>query len=321
MARKNPYDLLGVNPSATDKEIQSAYRKLAKTLHPDVNPDNPAAAERFKEVTAAYNLLSNPSLRKQYDTGQIDDQGQQRNPFAGGFGGHNGGPGYSTGFGGFEGFGGRGGPMAGDDMADLFSSLFGMNMGGMRGGMGGRRPHRQPVKRKGADIEYRLTLSLPEALKGGMRALPTGTKVRIPAGVKDGQTLRIKGKGQPGLHGGPAGDGRVKINVLEHSHLVRDGDDLRLRLPISVREALEGADVRLDMPNGAVKLKVPPRSNTGHKMRLKGKGVNAQGNLIVELIVTLSPVELEQGASYLSTMKDKAEKADGDVLRSDLIGL
>ena len=308
---KNPYDLLGVKKTATDKEIRSAYRKLAKKLHPDVNPDDEAAAERFKEVTAAYNLLSNEELRKQYDSGAIDEQRQQRNPFAGAGGfGQRGGQAYGTGFGGFEGFGARGGQMGQDDMADLFGSLFGMNMGGMRGGM-----NRPPMQRKGADIQYAVTLSLPEALEGGMRVLPNGKKVRIPAGVKDGQTLRLKGQGEPGLNGGPAGDGKVKVSVSDHPNLSRSGNNLTLRLPISLREALEGGRVQIDLPGGAVALKIAPGSNTGKKMRLKGKGVNGKGNLVVELVVTLTEAELAAGEA----LADGLPEGSGDTLRVGLI--
>ena len=311
MAAKNPYDLLGVKPSATDKEIRSAYRKLAKKLHPDVNPDDAASAERFKEVTAAYNLLSNEELRKQYDSGQIDEQGQQRNPFAGAGGfGQRGGPGFDTGFGGFQGFGARGGQMGQDDMADMFSSLFGMNMGGMRGGM-----NRPPMQRKGADVEYRVTMSLPEALKGGTRLLQGGTKVRIPAGVKDGQTLRVKGKGEPGINGGPAGDARVNVSVKDHPNLSRSGNNLTLRLPISLREALEGASVTIDLPGGAVKLKIAPGSNSGKKMRLKGKGVNGKGHLVVALVITLTDAEIAAAGAVL----DALPQDSGETLRDGLI--
>ena len=307
--RKNPYDLLGVDKTATDKEIRSAYRKLAKTLHPDVNPDE-ASAERFKEVTAAYNLLSNEELRRQYDTGQIDSQGQQQNPFAGGFRGQGAGPSFNTGFGGFEGMGGMGGGMRGDDMSDLFSSLFGMNMGGMRGGM-----QRPPMQRRGADVSYTVKLGLIEALKGGTRLLPGGTKVRIPAGVKDGQTLRVRGKGQPGINGGPDGDAKVKVSVRKHKALKRSGDDLRLRLPISLREALAGGTVRLDMPGGSIKVKIAPGSNSGKRMRLKGKGVNGKGNLVVELVVKLTDAELAAGEAVLDALPD----GSGDALRDGLL--
>jgi DnaJ-class molecular chaperone len=317
MARKNPYDLLGVAKTATDKEIRSAYRKLAKKLHPDVNQGDEAMAERFKEVTAAYNLLSNEDLRRQYDSGAIDDQGQQRNPYAGGgFGSRGGGPGYETGFGGFEGFGSRGRGGAGqDDMSDLFGSLFGMNTGpfagGSRGGM--RRPQ------KGADVLYSVDLSLAEALRGGTRKLPSGTKLRIPEGVKDGQTLRLRGKGQPGVHGGDAGDAKVKVSVRKHPNLSRRGNDLHLRLPISLSEALNGGPVRIDMPNGTVSLKIAAGSNTGKKMRLKGKGAQGsnktRGNLIVELAVTLTDNELAKASEITAQLSG----TNGDDLRTGLI--
>lgn len=320
MATKNPYDLLGVKKTATDKEIRTAYRTLAKKLHPDVNPDDKNNGERFKEVTAAYNLLSNEDLRRQYDSGAIDDQGQQRSPYAGagGFGSRGGSPGFDSGFGGFEGFGGRsrgGGAADQDDMSDLFSSLFGMNTGpfagGARGGM--NRPQ------KGADVQYTVDLSLPESLKGGTRLLPSGTKVHFPAGVREGQTLRVRGKGQPGLHGGQSGDALVKVSVREHSALKRRGDDLHLRLPISLSEALSGGTIRLDMPSGAVSFKVAPGSNTGKKMRLKGKGVKgkdkSRGNLIIELIIILTEDELAKSDDIIPHLPSES----GETLRKRLI--
>lgn len=314
MATKNPYDLLGVKKTATDKEIRSAYRKLAKTLHPDVNPGDDKTGDRFKEVTAAYNLLSNEDLRRQYDSGAIDDQGQKRHPQAGGFGSRGGSPGYDTGFGGFEGFGGRGGAGQ-DDMSDLFGSLFGMNTGpfagGSRGGM--NRPS------KGADVQYSVELSLPESLKGGMRKLPSGTKVYFPAGVRNAQTLRVRGKGQSGMYGGQAGDALVKVSVRDHPSLSRHGDDLHLQLPISLKEALSGGTIRLDMPNGTVSFKVAPGSNTGKKMRLKGKGVEGKekgrGNLIVELAITLTDAELAKSDAIASNLPGDT----GDNLRKGLI--
>ncbi|MGJ8561099.1 MAG: DnaJ C-terminal domain-containing protein [Litorimonas sp.] len=318
MATKNPYDLLGVKKTATDKEIRSAYRKLAKKLHPDVNPGDDVTGDRFKEVTAAYNLLSNEELRRQYDSGAIDDQGQQRNPFAGagGFGSRGGSPGFETGFGGFDGVGGRGrGGTGQDDMSDLFSSLFGMNTGpfagGARGGM--NRPT------KGADVQYSVDLSLPESLRGGTRLLPSGTKVHFPAGVRNGQTLRVRGKGQSGMYGGQAGDALVKVSVRDHPTLSRHGNDLHLQLPISLKEALSGGSIRLDMPSGAVSFKIAPGSNTGKKMRLKGKGVKGKdkgrGNLIVELVIALTEQELSKSDDVVSHLPDET----GETLRKGLI--
>jgi len=167
---KDPYKLLGVSKTASDAEIRKAYRALAKKYHPDVNKDKPQMAEKFKEISAAYSLLSDKEMKKRYDSGQVDGSGQQQNPFAGGRN-----P-FNTGFGGMGGMGGRGrrASMGGqDDMAELFSSLFGMNMGGMQGGMQQRR---QPPK-KGADIRYKITLPFVDAITGGTKKLTGDPKV------------------------------------------------------------------------------------------------------------------------------------------------
>ena len=311
---KNPYTLLGVTKTATEKEIKSAYRKLAKKWHPDVNPGNPAAEDKFKEITAAYNLLSNPELRKQYDTGRVDASGQQQNPFAGGFRQANAQGGMDTGFGGFGG-------MGGDDMSDMFSSLFGMNMGGGRraGGMGGGGFHQRPAPpQKGADVRYKLKMSLVDALTGGVKDLGKGLNVRFPKGIKDGQTVRLREKGKPGVNGGPAGDARVKIMVLPHKRLSRDGNDLRLDVPISLSEALKGVKIELDLPTGKVSLSIPAGTNTGKIFRVKGKGVRAKdgtGNLYVTTKIVLTDGELA-GASVLAAQLPDGENHD---LRRNLI--
>jgi len=302
---KNPYTLLGVAKSATDKEIKSAYRKLAKQFHPDVNPGDAKAEAKFKEITAAYNLLSNPSLRKQYDTGQVDASGQQQNPFAGGFRHANARGGMDTGFGGFGG-------MGQDDMADMFSSLFGMNMGGMqgrqRGGMGGGGfQQRQAPPQKGADVRYKLKMSLIDALTGGVKDLGKGLNVRFPKGIKDGQTLRLREKGKPGVNGGPAGDARVKIMVQPHKRLTRDENDLYLTVPISLSEALKGVTVNLDLPTGQVSLVIPAGTNSGKKFRLKNKGVRAKdgtGDLYITTSIVLTDGELAGGPILAAQLPD-----------------
>ncbi len=318
---KNPYTLLGVAKSSSDKEIKSAYRKLAKKWHPDVNPGDKKAESKFKEITAAYNLLSNPKLRKQYDTGQVDASGQQQNPFAGGFRHANAQGGMNTGFGGFGG-------MGQDDMADMFSSLFGMNMGGgRRGGMGGGPrgsmhgggfQQRQTPPQKGADVRYKLKMSLLDALTGGVKDLGKGLNVRFPKGIKDGQTLRLREKGKPGINGGPAGDARVKIMVQPHKRLSRDGNDLHLTVPISLSEALKGVKIDLDLPTGKVALAVPAGTNSGKKFRLKNKGVRAKdgtGDLYVVANIVLTDGELA-GASVLAAQLPDGENHD---LRRKLI--
>ena len=304
---KNPYTLLGVSKTATDKEIKSAYRKLAKKLHPDVNPGNSAAEAKFKEVTAAYNLLSNPDLRRQYDTGQVDASGQQQNPFAGGFRQANAQGGMDTGFGGFGG-------MGQDDMSDLFSSLFGMNMGGM----GGRQQahggfQRRPAPpQKGEDVRYKLKMSLIDALTGGVKDLGKGLNVRFPKGIKDGQTLRLRGKGRAGVNGGPAGDAHVKVLVQPHKRLTRDGNDLLLTVPISLSEAMKGVKVDLDLPTGKVSLSMPAGTNSGKRFRLKGKGVRVKdgtGDLYLTAQIVLTDGEMA-GASVLAAQLPDGENHD-----------
>lgn len=314
---KNPYTLLGVAKTATDKEIKSAYRKLAKKLHPDVNPGNPAAEAKFKEVTAAYNLLSNADLRKQYDTGRVDASGQQQNPFAGGYRRANAHGGMDTGFGGMGG-------MGGDDMADMFSSLFGMNMGGQRGGghghggMGGGFQQRPAPPQKGADVRYKLKMSLVDALTGGVKDLGKGLNVRFPKGIKDGQSLRLREKGRPGVNGGPAGDAHVKVLVQPHKRLTREGNELYLTVPISLSEAMKGVKVDLELPTGKVSLSMPAGTNSGKRFRLKGKGVRAKdgtGDLYLTAQIVLTDGELA-GASVLAAQLPDGENHD---LRRKLI--
>ncbi len=276
---KDPYKLLGVPRTASDADIRKAYRALAKKLHPDVNPGNKVAETKFKEVTAAYNLLSDKDLRARYDSGQVDASGQQQNPFGAG------------GFGGFRRTG-AGGPGGNDDMADLFSSLFGMNMGGMnpnRGGFGqtARRP------KKGADIRYKLNLTFIEALKGGSKKVRMGDgktlNVKIPVGVEDGVTLRLRGKGQAGVNGGAPGDAKVDISVGSHKYFSRDGNKLRLTLPISLEEAILGGKIKVPMPDGSVQLTLPPGTNSGKTFRLKGKGIKGGDLLVTTQIILKDP--------------------------------
>jgi len=272
---KDPYKLLGVSKGASDKDIKKAYRALAKKWHPDKNPGDKKAAERFKEISAANTLLSDKNLRAQYDSGGIDASGQQQRPFAG----HGGmGGGFRT---------ASGAQMSGD-MSDLFASLFGMQMGGGRGGPQFRRPAHPP--QKGADVRYSLTISLPEAAKGVTKQVRMGNggqlKIKIPEGVKEGTTLRLRAKGQPGVNGGPPGDAKVTITVQPHKYLRRDGNNLRMDLPITLQEAVLGGKIKVPTPKGNVTLSVGPGSSSGKILRLKGKGVKG-GDLLVRLMIIL----------------------------------
>ena len=290
----DPYSILGVARSASEKDIKSAYRKLAKELHPDRNTDNPKAAERFSEVTNAYDLLSDKDKRARYDRGEIDADG---NPMGfGGFGG-GGGPG---GFGGsthrgfradgFEGFGGEGA-----DLGDIFEGLFG-GRGGFGGG--GQRGRAAP---RGANVQYKLGVSLPDAaaLATQRITLADGKTIdlKLPAGVEDGTQMRLSGKGEPGPGG--AGDAIVVIQLQPHPFFRRDGVNLRLDLPISLDEAVNGAQVKVPTAEGAVMLTLAPGTSSGKTLRLKGKGFSRKDGTRGDQLVTIE-VQLPEGDADLA---------------------
>ncbi len=281
----DPYSILGVARGASEKDIKSAYRKLAKELHPDRNQDNPKAAERFSEVTRAYDLLSDKDKRARFDRGEIDIDGNPSMGF-----GYGGGGGPGGGFGGrdqrgfradgFEGFGGEG-----IDLGDIFDGLFG-GRGGMGGGMGGQR--RGPAPR-GANVQYKLGVSLPDAamLATQRITLADGKTIdlKLPAGVEDGTQMRLAGKGEPGPGGN--GDALVVIHLQPHPFFRRDGDNLRLDLPISLDEAVNGAKVKVPTPEGAVMLTVAPGTSSGKTLRLKGKGFTRKDGTRGDQLVTV----------------------------------
>ena len=278
----DPYATLGVARGASEKDIKSAYRKLAKELHPDRNADNPKAAERFSEVTRAYDLLSDQDKRARFDRGEIDIDG---NPTGyGGFGGGGfGGAGGQRGFraDGFEGFGNEG-----LDLGDIFDGLF----GGRGGPGGGRGPRQAP---RGANVQYRLRVSLADAATRASQriTLSDGKTIdlKLPAGLEDGTQMRLSGKGEPGPGG--AGDAIVVISIDPHPFFRRDGDNVRLDLPISLDEAVHGGKVKVPTLEGAVMMSVAPGTSSGKTLRLKGKGMSrkdgTRGDQLVRLEITL----------------------------------
>ena len=288
------YQRLGLKRGATEPEIKKAYRSLAKQLHPDRNKDNPKAAERFAEVTRAYDLLSDKDKRAQYDRGEIDEEGNPKMPFGGGFGGSR--PGAGGGSAGFEGYPGGGfqGGFGSDpaDLSDLFEGLFANQGRGGTGGFGGFRQRRAPPQ-KGADIAYRLTVPFVDAvrLEPQRITLADGKTIdlKLPNGIQDGTKIRLAGKGQQGPGG--AGDGIVTIAIGPHPFYRRDGDDIRLDLPITLKEAVLGVKVKVPTPDGPVMLSVPKGSASGKVLRLKGRGFTvkngSRGDQLVELRIDI----------------------------------
>jgi DnaJ-class molecular chaperone len=292
MAMSDPYSILGVARGANEKDIKSAYRKLAKELHPDRNQDNPQATERFGRVTAAYDLLSDKDKRAQFDRGEIDGDGNPTHPF----GGMGGGGGGQRGFGGgFEGFGGSGGNPEGIDLDELFGGMFGgAKQRGGAGGMGGGGfgGQRRPPPR-GGNVQYRLAVPFADAAtRADQRITLSDGKtldLKLPAGVEDGTQMRLKGKGEQGPGG--AGDALVTITVTPHPFFRRYGDDIRLDLPVTLDEAVNGAKVKVPTVDGPVMLTIAPGSSSGKVLRLKGKGFSTRngerGDQLVSLLVDL----------------------------------
>lgn len=286
------YQRLGLKRGASEAEIKKAYRSLAKQLHPDRNTDNPKAAERFAAVTRAYDLLSDKDKRAQYDRGEIDEEGNPKMPFGGGYGGFNagqgGGPGAGPGHaGGFEGFQGKFGEA---DLSDIFEGLFSSAgaRGGRTGGFGGFRQRAQPPQ-KGADIAYRLAVSFVDAatLAPQRITLADGKTIdlKLPKGVEDGTKIRLSGKGQDGPGG--AGDAIVTITIAPHPFYTREGDNIRLNLPITLKEAVLGAKVKVPTPEGTVMLTVPKGSSSGKVLRLKARGFTGKSGTRGDLLVSL----------------------------------
>jgi DnaJ-class molecular chaperone len=263
---EDPYKVLGVKREATQEEISRAYRTLAKKFHPDLNPGDRAAEDKFKQVSAAYDILGSPDKRAKFDRGDIDAEGRERphsfyRQYAEAEEGHP----YTSqsGFADLE-----------DILGDLFAS--------------GRRPGAAGFRMRGTDISYELAIDFLEAVNGAKRrfAAPDGKtrELTIPAGLEDGQVLRLRGQGAAGRGGGAAGDAFVTLRVRPHPVLRRVGDDIHLELPVALGEAILGTKVQVPTASGPVMLTVPPGSNTGAVLRLRGKGVKARGRAGDQLV-------------------------------------
>lgn len=293
---QDPYELLGVKRDATQKDIQGAFRKLAKKLHPDLNPGDKKAEAKFKEISAAYEILSDEEKRGRFDRGEIDITGAEQAPrsyyrdyaSSGGPGGayHN--------DAGFADFG---------DADDLFASFFSRRAGGGSGS--------GQFRAKGQDRRFSMEVDFLDAVNGTQSQVRLSDgpalDVKIPPGTRDGQTLRLRGKGEPGFGGGSAGDALIDIRVRPHRFFTRDGDDIRLDLPVTLREAVLGGKVRVPTPSGTVNLTLPANSSSGKVLRLKGKGVVKRGGDAGDVYVTLKVMLPEQPDEQLTAfVKDWA---------------
>jgi DnaJ-class molecular chaperone len=289
----DPYEILGVPKTATQDEIKKAYRKLAKALHPDLHPDDVGKKAEFQAVSAAYDLLGDPEKRRRFDAGEIDASGQERpeQRYYHQYAGQDAGRRYDPGMGAqeFEG------------ASDFFSDLF-----GRRSRSSG--DFRQSFHARGPDLHYHLELDFLDAVRGAKRSVTMpdgkGIEISIPAGVQDGQILRLRGKGGAGFGEGPSGDAFVTVDMRPHPVFTRDGDDIEMELPITLDEAVLGAKVDVPTISGTVSMVIPKGASSGRRLRLKGKGVvranGKAGDQYVRLRIVL-PDRVDRELEELAT--------------------
>lgn len=293
----DPYQELGVGRGASADEIRKAFRKLAKTLHPDQNPGDKAAEERFKRVSAAFDLLSDPEKRAKFDRGEIDADGRETmRGFGGGAADGPWGP-----------FGGRrGGGEEGVDFDDILSQMFSSRGGGAGAGAGGSR-----FSARGGDVRARIDIDLEEAILGATKRLAFSdgrtVDVTVPAGAADGQVLRLKGQGAPGRNG-PNGDALIELGIRPHPLYRREGADLHMDLPVSLPDAVLGAKIPARTPDGLVNVTLPPNSNSGKRLRLKGRGASdgpgrPRGDLFAHVMVMLPEAGDPDLTTFAQTMR------------------
>lgn len=291
---QDPYQELGVARGASADEIRKSFRKLAKQLHPDKNPGDAKSEERFKRVSAAFDILGDEDKKKKFDRGEIDADGRETSrgyaggsPFGGGGGPFSGG--YRRDSAGFRAEGADG--AEGVNFDDILGEMFGRGGGG-----GGPFSGARGFQSKGADVRARLEIDLEDAIKGAVRRITFGDgktlEVTIPKGAADGQTLRLRGQGHPGRSGGAAGDVLIELAIRRHPIFRAEGADLHMDLPVSVPDAVLGAKIDAPTPEGVVALTVPKGSNVGTRLRLKGRGgvdpdTGSRGDLFAHLVVTL----------------------------------
>lgn len=322
----DPYSVLGVPRSATEDDVKQAFRSLAKRFHPDTAEGASDKGRRFKDLSIAYEILSDPAKRRSYDRGEIDAHGNPRGNYTprpereeperdahaetttknGKNGAHVNGEGSSSAFrSAFErAFGGGSTNEKKSRVEDLFSEFFGERSSGRK----------RPSPGKGLDSHYDLSVTFEEAALGGTRRvkLPGGKRfdVKVPIGVREGQNIRLRGLGEPGIPGGQAGDAMITISIEPHPYYRREGRDIHLDLPITLNEALHGAKVKVPTLNGSVTMVIPPGSNAGQLFRLKGKGIPAHSiRAAGDQFVTLQVVLPDQADQNLSEIVKRWEAA------------
>ncbi|MGN0911684.1 MAG: DnaJ C-terminal domain-containing protein [Alphaproteobacteria bacterium] len=311
---RNLYDVLGVGKTASEAEIKSAYRKLARKYHPDLNKDDKNAADKFKEISNAYDIIGNAEKRKKYDNNEIDEDGKPTG-FGAGFGG------AGSGFNGYQSYGGNpfsgfksggfnGGAQGGFDFSSIFGDDIFSQFGGAQGGF-----RQRTAPQRGSDVSYNMRVDFLDAAKGVEKQISLNGKninVKIPAGMQSGQTMRLKGLGNIGLNGGENGDVLITVNVNEHPYFKADGLNILLDLPISVKEAISGAKITVPTINGKVAVTVPAFSSSGEKLRLKGLGIKSktgQGDEIINLQIVLPKVKSANLAEAADKMENYAVRS------------
>ena len=311
------YTILGVAKNADQAAIKSAYRKLAKKYHPDTNKDDEKVSNKFKEISAAYSVLGDKDKRASYDNGEIDDQGNARGGFgrAPGGGNHDFADAYN------KAYGGRASAFEFSQEDDIFSNLFGFGKGSKTRGQGGD-PFGAGAggSRHGEDKNYQVTIGFEEAAKGSSRRLTLHNgkeiDIKIPAGITNGQQIRLKGKGATGIAGGTSGDALIKISIAEHPLFRRDKNDIYLDLPISIDEAVLGAQIEVPTIHGRLTIKIPRGTSSGKRLRLKGKGIHKAADKGDQYVTLKVMVPAERDKELEKFLKDW-DGRNGDELRND----
>jgi DnaJ-class molecular chaperone len=293
---KDPYETLGVNRSATDKEIKEAFKKLARKFHPDLHPNEKAAEEKFKDISAANDLLKDKEKRRRFDAGEIDASGAERpqerfyRDFADG-------PAYAS-------HAAQDGFASNEDLEEFLARAF----------AGGGRRSQDTFRARGQDVSYVLPVGFLQAANGAVRSITLSKgktlQVTIPEGAEDRQMLRLKGQGNPGFGGGPAGDAYVELHIESHPFFMRKDDNIHVEVPVTLKEAVLGARIELPTINGPVTMTIPKGSNTGKTLRLRDKGIRnrktgQRGHQLITLKVVLPPVMEPELVAFLETWQPK----------------